>query len=288
MKRLLLMGAALALPLALFAQKKNELVDIQRDVALLQDQIRTLEQSLAGKLDTLNKLLEQAGASSARSATLAEGLDRGMKEQQKALNAPVATLNTKVDKLTEEMTYLKESLNEALQKMNRLQGQMTDLSNAVKLMQAPPAPPGPVAGTPPAGMTADGLYKEAISAKQAGSLDFALQQFNDYLKYYGQTDLAVNAQFYIGEIYYQQGNLDEALKAFDAALERYPENNKTLDAMYMKGLTLAKMNQKAAAANEFQEIVKKSPNSEIGRKAAAQLRALGGAAPAKRPTTKKK
>ena len=40
--RLILVCAALAAPLA-FGQKKNEMVELQRDVALLQDQVRTMQ-----------------------------------------------------------------------------------------------------------------------------------------------------------------------------------------------------------------------------------------------------
>ena len=46
-------------PLAVFGQKK-EIVELQRDVALLQDQMRTLQRSQDEKLAQLTLLIQQA------------------------------------------------------------------------------------------------------------------------------------------------------------------------------------------------------------------------------------
>ena len=40
--------------------------------------------------------------------------------------------------------------------------------------------------------------------RSGGNLDLALQGFQEYLRYYGNTDLAPNAQFYIGQIHYDK------------------------------------------------------------------------------------
>ena len=51
--------------------------------------------------------------------------------------------------------------------------------------------------------------------KSAGNADLAIEQFQNYLKWFGSTDLAPNAQYYIGEIKYLRGDLDGALMAFE-------------------------------------------------------------------------
>ncbi|MGA2434442.1 MAG: tetratricopeptide repeat protein, partial [Bryobacteraceae bacterium] len=97
----------------------------------------------------------------------------------------------------------------------------------------------------------------------------------DYLRYFGNTDTAPNAQYYIGEIAFNRKDYDGALKAFDLVLERYPENNKTLDATYMKGLALVRMGQRTKGAAEFREVIRRQPHSELATKARAQLSSLG-------------
>ena len=119
---------------------------------------------------------------------------------------------------------------------------------------------------------------------RAGKYDIAMQEFQDYLKWFDKTDYAPNAQFYIGNILSIQGNHEEALKAFDAVLERYPGNsNKSADAMYMKGRTLSQLGDKPAAAEEYRAFLKKYPRHELTSKVQAELKNVAGA-----PATRKK
>jgi tol-pal system protein YbgF len=121
----------------------------------------------------------------------------------------------------------------------------------------------------------------------AGNSELALQQFQDFLKSFGTTEMAPNAQFYIGQINYNKGQLDSALQAFDAVLEKYTDNNKTADAMYMKGKTLLRLEQRTAAAEEFREVIKRFPSSDVAPKARAELKSLG-LSPTGSPASKKR
>jgi len=147
---------------------------------------------------------------------------------------------------------------------------------------APPPPGGTVGGppagessVPPAGMSAESTYQNAYRDMQSGQMDLALQEFSDYLRYFGNTDYAPNAQFYIGDIYLRKGDTDNAIKSFDAVLEHWSENNKTPDARYMKGRALVQAGKPTAAAQEFREIIKRYPDKDVAAKAKAQLKALG-------------
>jgi len=102
-----------------------------------------------------------------------------------------------------------------------------------------------------------------------------LQQFTDFLKWYGNTDLAPNAQFQIGSIHFNTEKLDDALKAFDLVLNQYPENPKTPEAIYMKGMTYLKQNDKPKAVAEFRNVSKRFPRSDAGKLALEQLSELG-------------
>ena len=101
-------------------------------------------------------------------------------------------------------------------------------------------------------------------------MELAVQGFTDYLKYYGNTELAPNAQYYIADIHYSQGDLETALKEFDTVLEKYEDNNKTADALYMKGMTLVKNGRRRTdGATEFKELIKRFPNNDLAKKACA-------------------
>ena len=94
----------------------------------------------------------------------------------------------------------------------------------------------PAQSGPPAGVSADTLYSNAVRDNSTGKYDLALQEFSDYLKYFPTTAFAANAQYYIGDINYRRNDYTNALQAFDAVLERFPDGSKTADAHYMKGL----------------------------------------------------
>jgi tol-pal system protein YbgF len=195
----------------------------------------------------------------------------------------VANVGGKVDQMSEDFRGMRETIADLSARMQKLQAQMTDVRNAITTLQTPPAPPG--GGTtggpggagsgPPAGMTADGLYRDATRDYTGGKYDIAQGEFSDYLRFYGTTDFAPNAQFYLGMISYNQQQFDEALKNFDMVLEKYPDNNKTPDAMYMKGMTLLKQDQRTAAAQEFRGLISKYPNSELAKKARTEMDKLG-------------
>lgn len=288
-------------PAALFAANKD-MVQLQRDVALLQDDVRTLQRSLDEKMSALRTLVEQTLAAAAKSGTSVAVLESGIRdrmlEQQKTLTGPVVTMGSKIDQMATDFQTLRESIADLTERMNKMQTQLVDLNNTVKVMSAPPSPPpsalpgGPAAdagpSTPPPGMSARAVYESALRDRSGGNLDLAMQGFQEYLRYYNNTELAPNAQFYIGQIHYDKNEFAPALQAFDAVLEKYPENNKTADATYMKGMALLKSGQRNEAAREFLNVITKYPNAEVAAKARTQRKALGLSVPIAQPASAKR
>jgi tol-pal system protein YbgF len=277
--RWVLSGLILLTPALGWCQSR-EIRELQRDVALLGDQVRQMQRSLDENLAALRVLVQQALDSVNKMNTTVAVLDNNvrerMREQEKSLVQPIATASSKVDQMATEFQALRETMAELSARMGKLEQRIVDLGNTIKVLQAPPSPPslGATAGPPP-GVSAESLYASALRDMNAGNYDLALQEFTDYLKYFGQTETAPHAQYYIGEIYYNRGELDSALRAFDLVLEKYPENVKTRDAMYMKGQTLLKMGERTKAAEEFRAIIARWPTSETAAKARSRLKELG-------------
>jgi tol-pal system protein YbgF len=150
------------------------------------------------------------------------------------------------------------------------------------VLQAPPPPPpaqtavgGTAAPAETPTISATDLYANAMRDRSGGKLDLALQEFSDYLKWYGNTELAPNAQFYIATIHSSQGDYDNAVQEFDMVLEKYPDNNKTSDALYNKGLVLTKMGRRTDGAQEYRELIKRFPTNELSKRACEQLKGMG-------------
>jgi tol-pal system protein YbgF len=300
--RALVVSALLLTPSLSFAASK-EIQELQRDVAQLQKMVRALQQSQNEKMAALTVMVQQAADAATKANTSVAVLDNSirqtLRDQEKNVVAPVAGVGTKIDSLTTAFQALQESVSDISSRLNKLQAQMVDMQNAVRTINAPPAPPpggsadagattpGASAANPPA--PAETLYANAQRDRLGGKLDLALQEFADFLKYYPTTELAPNAQYYIGEIHFSQGEMDSALKEFDLVLEKYPDNNKTADALYMKGQTLVKMGRRTQGGQEFQELMKRYPGSDLAGKACTQLKAMGlRCAAATRPAPTKK
>jgi TolA-binding protein len=262
-----------------FAQK-DKILEIQRDVALLQNEVRSMKSSMDEKFAALNVLVQQALDTSNKSNTALAILDKTMadklREQQSALNAPVAGVNTKVDQMTTEFALMKESVAELSELIRRLQGQLTDMNNAIRTLSAPPpAPAPPIASGPPAGVTSESLYTAALQARNAGQLEFAARQFEDYLRFFPNEAYAPNAHFNLGMVYMSLNRFDDAVTALDAVLEKYPDYPKANDAQLEKARALAKSGQRTAAVNEFRNLIRKAPNSPQAALAKDELKALG-------------
>ena len=275
---LFILASVLAIPV--FAQK-DKILEIQRDVALLQNEVRSMKSSMDEKFAALNVLVQQTLDTSNKSTTalaiLEKTISDKLKEQQTSLNAPVAGVNTKVDQMTTEFALMKESVGELTELIKKLQSQLSDMNNAVRTLASPaPAPTAPPTPTgPPAGVTSENLYTAALQAKNGGQLDFAAKQLEDYLRFFPNESYAPNAQFNLGVVMVSQNRFDDAVKAFDAVLEKYPDYPKVLDAQLEKGRALAKSGQRSAAVNELRNLIKKSPTSGQATLAKEELKALG-------------
>jgi tol-pal system protein YbgF len=282
--RRLILAVLFVFPIICSAASK-EIVELQRDVAQLQDQVRTLQSAFDIKIGALTVLVQQSVDAANKANTAVAGLQGGIQEQMrqqgKDVVGPVATVGTKIDEMATAFQQVQNSMADVTARLGNLEQQMKDLSNAVRTMQTPAAPPptsgsnpsGPTAAIPPSGTM---LYSNANRDRLGGKFDLALQEFNEYLKYYPDDALAPAAQFWIGNIYFTQGDYDNALKAFDLVLERFPANNsKAPDALYWKGKTLMKLDKRNAAATQFREVIRKYSGSEAAANARLQLKQMG-------------
>jgi TolA-binding protein len=292
LSRTTLVITAMSMALAPFAfGASKEIQELQRDMALLQDQVRTLQRDQGEKFATMQTLVQQTLDSVNRTntalAVMENKFNDTMKQQQLSVSQPVASVGQKLDQMAEDFRAVRESVLDMNTRMGKLDAKMADLQNLINTMRTPVVPPpgSPNSGDlgttmqaptgPPPGMQAGATYTNAYRDYLGKKDDLAMQEFSDYLKYFPKTDFAPNVQYYIGDIYYRKGDYENSLQAFDAFLEQWPENSKTPDAHFMKGMSLRKMEKRDAAAKEFREVIAKDPTSEIAARAKEQLKQLG-------------
>jgi TolA-binding protein len=283
MKRLLasLAISSLVIP-ATGSAASREQQEMQRDIAQLQDQVRMLQSTVDQKLSTVQTLVEQALDASNKANTnvsvLNSGITQTIDREFKGALTPVAGLSAKLENTTNDLAEVKNAVADLQTQMNREHQLLVDISNTLKVMQAPQAAPPPPGGTASASGTpppAAALWETARTDFASGKADLAADDFTQFLRYYPDDPNAAQAQFQIGQIHTSQGKYDQAVMDFDAVLERYPDNKYTPEAYFFKGMALRQSGHRDAAATEFRALIKKFPKSDRADDAADQLRALG-------------
>jgi TolA-binding protein len=297
----------IAWPTCAFAVSK-EIQELQRDVAILQDLVKQLQQSQDKQLAALGSLVQQSLDAANRAdkavAVIQSGFQQSGNQLKNDVVAPVVGLSTRMDQVTSSVSTLQQAVSDLTSSLNRMQAQLTDIGNAIKVLQTPaPTPPGQT--TAPGGgaqasdsassvppVNANDLYTSARADQQSGKLDFALQEYASYLKYYGNTNYAPYAQYYIGSIHYSQKNYEQAAADFDTLLEKYPETGAlSAQAHWYKGKSLVGLGKRTPAITEFQDVIRKYPGSDTAVQACNDLKELGmhcPAPPAHSPAGKKK
>jgi TolA-binding protein len=271
----------------------REIQELQRDVGLLQEQVKALQASQNEKLAALTAMVQQAidNANKANTgvAVIQNGFGQNLKDLESKVVTPVVTLGTRMDQMSGDLRNLQNAVSDLTSIVNKLQAQLTDINNAIKVLQAPPPPPpqatsaipgapgaATVAGADTPTVSADDLYANALRDRTSGNLDLALSEFNQYLKWYGNTNLAANAQYYIAYIHYSQGDYDDAVREFDFVLEKYPSDNpKIPDALFYKGMSLTRLGKRTQGAEEFKKLLKDYPHNDYSRQACSQLTSMG-------------
>lgn len=141
-----------------------------------------------------------------------------------------------------------------------------------------PAPPIHAAATP----TEQGapaveplaLYRAAYEELRAGRHDAAERGFREFVRRYPHHDYADNAQYWLGECFYDQKRYDKAAPEFRAVVQRWPTGNKAPDALLKLGFSLAALGDVDKARAALREVPAAYPRTEAARLASERLAQL--------------
>jgi tol-pal system protein YbgF len=253
----------------------RDMVQLQTQVQALQDQMTAMQRSFDESMGVMKNLITQSTDNINRMSAAVDALQKSVQQQN-------SETSNHVDQVGGQVQALHDSLDELKARVAQVSKQLSDMQAAQQNLNpsgAPGAPGGtaqPAQQQPPQAQAppADVLYNNALRDYNAAKYQLATQEFSDYLKYYGTTDLAGNAQFYIAEIDYRQGKYDDAVKAYDAVLEQYPGGNKTPAAELKKGFALLNLGQRDAAIRELKALINRYPRSIEATQARDRLRRL--------------
>ena len=121
-------------------------------------------------------------------------------------------------------------------------------------------------------LSEDGIYQTAKQAFDQGDFELARERFQKLIETYPKSNMADNAQFWIGEIYYHEKWYEKAILEYQKVIENYPNGNKVQSSLLKQGFSFFNLGDKANARLIFTELIKKYPKSNEAKIAKKKLK----------------
>jgi len=287
----------------------REIIELQQQISQVLQQQQDLRSAVDTNNATLKTLVQQSLDGMGQ-------LKSDMGSLQKTVQEVQANTGSSITSVTQTTQGLQDNVQDIQARVGKLSQQMTDIQNLLQSIDgkvsgnaapsgaspssfnqggpamSPNAPggmpspgPAPMGSSSPSGMpgiSADTLYQNALRDFTGGKYDLSRQEFSDYIKTFPTNDLASNAQFYLGEIFYAQNDFTNAITSYDNVLTNYPKSFKLAASMYKKGMSELELGLKASAVRDLREVERRFPGSDESRRATAKLREIGASVGATR------
>ncbi|MCG6964014.1 MAG: tol-pal system protein YbgF [Acidobacteria bacterium] len=256
----------------------REITDVQRQVQSLQS--TTLDKADLAPME--KRLEDQTNKMMRSNADLAVKVDN-LQEEIEALRANLEVTTHQLETISQELSAarLGSPPTATLPPVTTApEGSQAPAEGAQPPQQgesgaAAEATPAPNATPAPQSANPEDLYRNAYQDYMRGNYDLAEQGFSEYLRRFPDTDLADNAQYWIGECYDAQDQPEKALKAFSEVLDKYPNSDKAAAAQLKKGLVYLKMGDQGQGVVNLQYVVYEHPGTKEADLARERLRSLG-------------
>jgi tol-pal system protein YbgF len=249
---------------------------------------------------------DQINTTNKRITALEESVDKSIDKKLSAISSNQASLRLEIDQLKTDISSLsgrveenenlvKHSLEKDLTSQDTLRNEVTTLSSKVEKLEASvaqhqsylgieesqqeeTAQGKPEAAAEPAekeGAAQDSgeqfSYDSSLALYNEKQYSEAINGFKTFLEKYPKSDLADNAQFWIGECNMGLSQYEDAIVAFQEVIEKYPKGNKVPNAMLRQAIAFLEINDKKASKTLLNQLIKKYPKSSEAKVAQKKL-----------------
>jgi tol-pal system protein YbgF len=243
-----------------FAQKKEQqekidrmavqLEELKTELILLQRQTQTMQETFNKTNGEIRTLIEQMG------------------DNISAIRRAQSAVSTNASDTTAQISAMGERVTATNQRMERLSEQFAQLR---KLIEDIPKLPTFTQLTPG---NAEQLFAAAYSDYSRGNYDLALSEFKQYVETFPSSELADNAQYWIGEILYAQKKLPAAVSELEKVALVNAKGDKTSVALYKRALVLLELEKKDEAVAQFVSLTKNYVGTNEAALATQQLQQI--------------
>ncbi|WP_312837029.1 cell division protein CpoB [Pantoea sp.] len=104
--------------------------------------------------------------------------------------------------------------------------------------------------------------------------DQAISALQTWVKRYPDSTYQPNANYWLGQLFYNKGKKDDAAYYFATVVKNYPKSPKSAEALLKVGVIMQDKNDTAKAKAVYQQVIKQFPGSESAKQAQKRLAGL--------------
>jgi tol-pal system protein YbgF len=241
-------------------QFQQRMEDFRKSQIEKEQQLRTQYAELYATVDRLQEQIQ-----------LLNGKIEEKNYRQKAMGSGDSGdgIEARVNNLEQTSLALKDRLFR-IEEYLALDGAGKKATPAKTVPEKPPAQ-GKVDTPPAKDLGENELYAKAKQDYDSKDLETARNGFQEFLKRYPKSAIAGSAQFWIGEIYYQQKWYEKAILEYQKVIENYPKGDKVQFALLKQGLSFFSLGDKSNARLILKELINKYPSSNEAKIAKRKL-----------------
>jgi tol-pal system protein YbgF len=235
-------------------------------------QLKTNLDKLRAQVDDMNlreqELRKATADAKAQVVKLREVLDQatGLVQRNSAdLGVQVQKLQTDLAALIGKTEEISHTLDSVSKQFGEYRAQ-TDVKLEALTTKAG------TATAPPAPEDKDKLFDEAYKRYQAGQFEEARRLFRTFTTRYGRDDRADNAQYWLGQAYYEERKYAAAIAEFKKVLDNFPRGDATDAAMFGMALSFIELKYCTEGEAYLQDMLKRFPNSTLKEKAQKKIK----------------
>lgn len=254
-----------------------EQADLQKNSTALRGEIDSIRETLADTRANLQQAQREVGVLKENLEEVRAQVDRQLGESVRAGDQRIRELESRLAKIDSDLKLQAALLKAREDELRLLRETLTTVQRA-----KPPPPPAPappvVARSPGPALSPDELakkeYEAALALMERKDYRGAIARFQDFLKKHPESDLADNAQYWVGEGHYALREFDQAILEFDAVRRKYPKGDKVPAALLKLGFAFSELGDKVDARLILQELIDRYPQSEEALRAQQKLKTL--------------
>lgn len=198
--------------------------------------------------------------------------------EQVVKNQNRVSLGQRLDRLAEQVRTLRGQVQElahAVDESNTRQRHLyQDLDSRLRALETDGGSSSKSTSSPLASESGRTDYDHAFNLLQQGKYNQAEQAFSEFLGEHPDSELADNAQYWLGESHYVTREYKEAVAAFQAVIDGYPDSPKLPGALLKMGYSYAELSKWDDARQALNKVVENYSDSTEARLARDRLKKL--------------